>query len=408
MNKPKIDLKARLGRKAGARSASAGVPLPVSAQQPGGQPVANPYAMPQQGQHPVVQRPGSVPARAPSVLPQQPSQGANIRPSGLPSARPAQPQARTTPVIDPSDPYSSMPSRSAPGASRAQSMAFDLNDDIGTAARKSGKKSVILGAGIAAAVSLIIGYAVGGASARSDGANAAVEGAKALVVEVELASKKVEELDALLGATKTKLDAGVYPKEEVSKLGAMRIPFDGSKLTNKGMGRFKPALASLLVTYAGAATAANEQTERVQRLLANEKKVKGFLDTNKNPKFNWSLRMVETPKGAVASMLRLGKPFSAAGDWPEKLSVVSRRKSVKLERYKGGNPFNKKNKASAIVVDPRSESAVCSVEYSGRIKSAVNQLLKALHGDKVKGGGLMSDGKSVVAQLKKIGGSEEG
>ena len=160
-NKPKIDLKARLGKKSAPAAAS--VPPPAM----GGAPLQSGIPRPQAA--PVPRSPSQMPAAQPRT------------PSGVPV--PPFQSASQAPRVDPNNPYGSMPRQSAPVQARPTEIKVDM-DDV-RAAQRSGRGRVMVLALVTAVVGGFVGFAFGGGAERDKGAKAAVEGAQELVKDIE-------------------------------------------------------------------------------------------------------------------------------------------------------------------------------------------------------------------------------
>src|SRR5690606_31255873 len=136
--KPKIDLKARLGKKTVSTGGVASIPPPVGMQ------------------------PGSIPAP----------------PFG---ARP------TAPKVDPSDPYSAVSASVAPQPAPAQAIRIEMSEEVVEAQRK-GRGKVMALAAATALVGGVIGYAFGGGAERGRRHETALQGAAMLAEEVDKAN----------------------------------------------------------------------------------------------------------------------------------------------------------------------------------------------------------------------------
>src|SRR5690606_5574981 len=140
---------------------------------------------------------------------------------------------------------------------------------------------------------------------------------------------------------------------------------------------------------------ANEQKDRLQRVLTGAKKpIQEILDQAEKPKFNWSVYVTNGPHGPIASMQPLPEPFlvtSAAKvkdkdgkmvdfAWPEEFEVPDGDKKVKLKRYKKGDPVS--GDPELIPVDPGSQSLVCSSDTMTLLRKEIVSLEELLMGDK--------------------------
>jgi hypothetical protein len=368
--KPKIDLKARLGKK----TVSAPVPGP-------GASIPPPAGIPKP----------SVPVQ--SGIPAPPFQ------STVPTARPA------APVVDASNPYGAMQPAAAPVVAQPQTIRIELGDDV-VAANRGGKTKVAVLAGITALIGIGIGYTIGGAAERGAGADAAVEGAKLLTKDVEAANAKIAELADLLKSAREKLGKAQFPEDEVTKLGALNIPFDGTNLSGKGIGRFKADVTTMLISFASSAAEANDNKGDLQRVLSGQKKaVQDFLESQTKPKVRWSVIVGGSPAGPVGSMQLIPTPFPAAEKWPDSFELAGDKgKKVVVKRYLKGDAASED--PTFIPVDPGTQGAVCPDAAVVRLRGRIGELEEVLRGNPTPGEertGLLEAGQTLVKKLKDIG-----
>src|SRR5690348_8957319 len=177
-NKPKIDLKARLGKKT-MSTPGASVPPPMAAQ-PGGAVPGGALPRPQAAPMPQPMR------SSPSGVPAPP-----FTPSGAPKPSPS------------AAPYASMPQQSAPIQARPTEIRVDM-DEV-RAAQRSGRGKVMVLALVTAFVGGFVGFAFGGGAERGKGAQAAIAGAQELVKEVEDSNKQITDLADTIKSAQTKL-----------------------------------------------------------------------------------------------------------------------------------------------------------------------------------------------------------
>ena len=411
----KIDLKARLGKKSVAPSP--GVPPAGGAGQVPGSMGPAPGSMApgsmapgsrpstHMGPGPQMQRPQGgpqpgpgmgLPSHAPS--PQRPPAGASIpAPPGF-GARPPTGQ-RPAPSAAPAQtaPVGAPPAVSAQPV-RPQSIKIDMSDEV-IQAQRAGRSKVKLLAAATAIVGAVLGYGIGSLVKGNEGAQAAVQGAGLLVGDISKANETATELNELLKAAAKKVKGGEFPADEVEKLGAIDIPFDGSNLMNKGIGRYNSTAMTMLLQYSTAVQNVEDQKDKVRRLLGS---IKPYLDNLKaekeNPMFHWGVKLDKTPSGAVGTMTLI-KPFPAKERWPSELEFGK----TKLERYGWGDP-----KADSVVVpvDPGSETMVCPENIAFRVIGALMDTSKELEGDPTPGherAGVIELGNKTMEQLKKIG-----
>lgn len=365
--KPKIDLKARLGKKT------------VSA------PATGPG--------------GSIPP--PAGIP---------RPSGVGIPAPPFQQTHTSrpaPMVDASNPYGAMEPSVAPRAEPA-TIRIEMGDDV-MRAQKGGKAKVLVLAIITAAIGGFVGFTLGGGAERAKGQDAALQGAQDLTKEVQAANAKIEELANVLKSAKEKLGKGKFPDEEVSKLGALNIPFDGTNLSGKGIGRFKSEVLNMLIQFASASTEANDQKEKIQNVLnRNKKGVQEFLDGQTKPVIRWSVMVSGTPFGPIASMQPVPTPFLVQSDdkkpWPESFKLMADKKEVTVKRYLKGEAATED--PTFIPVDPGTQTLVCPNDTLFSIRRELSGMEEVLRGNPTPGEektGLLEQGQNLLKKLKDIG-----
>jgi hypothetical protein len=369
--KPKIDLKARLGKKTvGAPAAGPGGSIPPPAGIP------KPYGV------------GGIPA---------PNVG-----GGGAVARPA-------PVMDASNPYGAMEPAAAPVVKPA-AITVELSDEV-VRAQGRGKAKVMVLAIITAALGGFVGFTLGGTTERAKGTDAAKEGAAELAKDVEAANKKIEELAGVLKSAKEKLTKAKFPEEEVSKLGALNIPFGGTNLSGKGIGRFKSDVLNMLIEFASASAEANDQKEKIQSVLnRNKKGVVEFLESQTKPVVRWSVIVGGSPLGPIASMQPIPAPFQLVGEqgkqhsWPESFDVMEKDKKIAIKRYLKGDAATEN--PTFIPVDPSTQTLVCPNDVVFSIRRELTGMEEVLRGDPTPGEektGLLEAGQNLLKKLKEIG-----
>jgi hypothetical protein len=368
MNKPKIDLKARLGKRPGGTPASASIPPPV-----GVNPGTGPNAM------------GGGMAGGQMGHPGQ----------AYPSA---QPQPR------PSFDAMGVGSVQAPAPFRAPAVsAVDTEEEFRAVRQSSKMKSIILAAGTAV-VGGVLGFAVGGLSERNNAAGVAVAGAKTLAGEIEEANKKVVELEQVVTAAGQALKDGKYPDAQVKALGALNVPFDGTNLAGKGIGRFKPQVLTMLINYAEAVAKVNTQKDKIRSVLSVSKpQVEDLLSQGSNPQVRWGVTVQSGPQGPWGTLSVLPAAFAVneKGGWPAQIEAGEGGKAAK--RYSGGDPSGQ-----IIPIAPQTHNAVCPTDTIVRLRREVADLDKLMRGDQSIPGqetdGVVEMGDAIKKQLAAIGG----
>ncbi|MBX3181937.1 MAG: hypothetical protein KIT72_11245 [Polyangiaceae bacterium] len=371
--KPKIDLKARLGKKTIAGPATGAVPPPVGIPKPVGVP-APPFA-----------------------------------------TGPAQP-ARPAPRVDASDPYAAIAADDAPVRAEPAAIKIEMSEEV-VKAQKKGKLVLVLIGVVGAAVGGLLGFTMGDRTASNAGAKRAIEDAARLAKEIDDANAEAEALAEVLQSAGSKLAASKFPEEEVSKLGSLRIGFSGANLASSNIGRFRGETVMLLVDYTSRAQEANAQKEKLQAVLSGSKKaITELLAESTAPKVRWSVYMQGGPRGPWAIMQPLPEPFLVNDKdkkdfkWPDSFKIKDGQKEFDLKRYSSGDPLRSSGDPFIIPVDPGSQGSVCPNDTMLRIRREVMSMQEILKGKKGTGAdgedekrGLVDAGATLVEQLKAIG-----
>jgi hypothetical protein len=392
--KPKIDLKARLGKKTAAGPGGPGpaIPPPVG--------IPKPPAMGGVGPSPSVPPPRMSPSNPYAAVQSNPYGGA-----GYGSVAPA------------SNPYAAQ--SAAPPQPRVvqQAIQVELSDEVIEQQKKRSRRGYVVTLFVSGIVGFI-GFTFGGSHERDKGAKAAIEGARSLVKEIEDADKVADQLNEVLAKASERLGKNEYPAEEITQLGAINIPFDGGHLSDKGMGRFRRDLNTQLMTYANTAQKANDQKEKIQNLLSGSKAaLTDLLQQKTDPKIRWSVWMESGPGGPWANMQLVPSSFpvkSAAKvkdkdgkekdyEWPAEIAIARGKENQTLKRYKSGDPTS--GDPQFIPVAPQTESMVCPSTTIVRIRQELTEMQEVLKGDATPGAektGFLQMGESVVSALKKV------
>jgi hypothetical protein len=382
--KPKIDLKARLGKAQGA--APAPTPAPPAAR-PGGS-VAPPPAI------------GSVP----------PPGGGFGQAPGVPVGVPMPPLMGGKPQTDPfGAPVAAAPTRAAAPAT----IKIELDEETVRAARKSGSRAGILGF-ITLVFGAVVGYAWGSRSESAKGATAALQGAQDLIQDIDKSQGKIKELaDKIQGAVKDMKDAK-YPEAFANDLGGLSIPFGADKLAGRNIGRFDPNTLKMLFAYTNNVEALNDRKDALKNLFTSQKKaIVDTLASANNPKVSWAIFIQKSPAhGNVASLAAINPAESfgyADKDWPGKFKISTGRELVDSERYSSGDPTtaDPSKKIVTIPVAPESIAAAVGTGIVGRITSELAKTDAILSGSGTPGdedeNGVLKKGDALLTALKRIG-----
>src|SRR5690606_33860474 len=199
----------------------------------------------------------------------------------------------------------------------------------------------------------------------------------------------------VLNDAKRALSDGEYPTTAVAALADVAVPFDGTYLAGKGTGLMSPKINLSLVDFAGKSVEANDQKERLPRVLAgSEAALNGILSQTDKPKFNWSVFVIPGPHGPMAPTQPLPEAFFVTPKqmmndedgkrvryaWPEEIEVPDGDKKVKLKLYKDGNPVS--STPMLIPVEPTSQGLVCPNDTIVRLRNEIVKLEELLKGDK--------------------------
>jgi hypothetical protein len=291
-------------------------------------------------------------------------------------------------------------SMQAPAPLRAPApTAVDTEEEFRAVRQSSKMKSIFLAAGTAV-VGGLLGFAVGGLNEKNSVASVAVAGAKGLVSDIEEANKKVVELEQVVTAAGKGLKDGKYPDAEVKALGALNVPFDGTNLAGKGIGRFKPQVLTMLINYAETVAKVNTQKDKIRNLLSGSKPaVEELLAQGTNPTVRWGLTVQSGPQGPWGALSVLPAAFAVSGGWPAQVEASEGRA---VKRYSGGDP-----NGQIIPVAPQTYNAVCPTDTLMRLRREVADLDKLMRGDQSIPGqetdGVVEMGEAIKKQLASIG-----
>lgn len=354
-NKPKIDLRARLGKKTAGAGVAASIPPPMHT----GQSIPAP---------PFVSRP---------------------------------PPAEEKPVM----------------VMAPQAIKIEMSEEV-IQAQKKGKSKLMAMAGGAALVGAIVGIAFGGGMERRKRQDIALEGAVLLTQDIDKANVEIGKMAEVLEKAKRALSDGEFPAEAVKGLSEVTVPFDGTYIAGKGTGLMSPQVNKMLVDFSGKSQQANEQKDRLQRMLvASEAAFKEVTANQSKPKIDWSVFITNGPHGPMAVIQPIPEPFLVSSQekvngkdyaWPEEIEVPEGDKKTKLKLYKKDNPIE--NPPLLIPVDPKSQETVYPKDQLllGKLREEIVKLEELLKGDKSdptnEKDGIVDLGQTLMDELKGIGG----
>ena len=371
--KPKIDLKARLGKAGGAGAGAAPIPDPR----------------------------GSVP---PPAIPAPVVGGA--APSGRASVPPPviTPGIPVPPFAQPARPITHAP---APPPQKAAEIKVDVGAEV-VEAQKKNQKWIGIAAAVAAVLGGVIGFNLGGGATKAAQDKAAREGAADVAKAVDESNAKIKLLGEKLKAASDSMKAKKFPETFAADLGAINVPFDGDKFAGKGVGRYDSKLATLLFQYTADVQALNARKDALKGLFAGQKKaITETLEAADKPQLRYTLLLLQGPKGPVASIAPIADPFALGGEWPKeyKMQNLVTREVQPVTRYDKGEPFSTKDKRLGIPIEPDSINAAFPNDISGRVQSEVGktvQLLAGGGGEDDERPGVMKTGEILSEALKKF------
>lgn len=296
-----------------------------------------------------------------------------------------------------------------------QAIKIEMSEEV-VQAQKKGRSKIIMMAAGTAVIGALIGIALGGGMERRKRQDIALEGAKLLIDDIDKANIEINKLSEILGEAKRALGDGEFPEKAMNQLSEVNVPFDGTKLVGKGTGLMSPAINKHLIDFTAKSGQANEQKDMLQRVLtAAQPQIKELLAQQEKPKFNWSIYMTNGAHGPMARMQPLPEPFLVTSKdkvdgkdyaWPEEIEIPDGDKKVKLKLYKDGSPMSQD--PLLIPVDPSSQGAVCPSDTMIRLRGEIVKLEDLLKGDKSdptnEKEGLVDLGQTLIDELKGIGG----
>jgi len=402
--KPKIDLKARLGKTAvgGATPPppAAGIPVPVPA-----------------------------PPSANNVAPAAPSSpsgsgGALPVPPGVPVGPPPAFGSKA-PALDPSNPLAAAvtPYRAPtppPPAAPAQPQRIEVDELSLQEARKGARKQGLIAGLVAAVVVGAVGYIAGGASETSKGHQKAVNDAKSLAGDVQKSRDQLKTLaDKVEAGRNSLLKEKKFPETLAKDLGAINVDFDGSKLAGVRFSGFPQETTSGLIEFITNVQALNDRKSAVASLLARlQKPITETLTGGQKQNITYAvfLGRQDPSKNAFALLAPLTKPIEVPN--PAQITLPTEftgtdpvgRTNITAPKYTTGGL----DKPSAVYVLPKSIEAACPSETSGSIAqlgSQLNKLITDIRGEQAAPGGdvvteskpgLMERADKLAASLNRV------
>jgi hypothetical protein len=389
--KPKIDLKARLGKGAGGNAGGGAAPAGAPATNLSSMPPAQVGSAGHQGV-------GSV--APPQVGPSR---------SGVGGAVPAPPFGGGAPAVE-TDAFGA---RVASGSVRAAPTTFKIELDAETvaAAQKGGKRATML-AVITFVVGGGLGFAWGGRSADAKVANIAVQGAQELITEIDQSQGKIKEMADKIGAAVKSMKEKKFPESFANDLGGIAIPFSPEKLAGRNIGRFDGRTLSMLFAYASDVEALNDRKDALKNLFTGQKKlIVDALGSAQSPKVNWAVFIQKSPAhGPVGVIAPINPAESFAykdANWPSSFKLSTGRELVQADRFMGKDVISTDKKIAAVPLDPDSVATSFPTDVLSRITGELAKTEGVLTGTAGAPGeeeaGILKKGEQLLVALKRIG-----
>jgi hypothetical protein len=361
--KPKIDLKARLGK---TNVGGATPPPPTGI--PG----------------PTVPTPGPGTNNVAAVPQSSPRPGGGLPvPPGIPVGPP--PIGKPTGLaLDPSNPLAAAisPQRAVPSRPPAPPKAQRIEVDemaVQVASRGSFKKGLIAGI-VVAMIFGAVGFIAGGANETSKGRQTSVAHARELAADVQKARDQLKTIADKTDDGRKTLAGKKFPDTLAKDLGGINVDFDGGKLAGVRFSGFSQDSAAGLIEFITAVQTLNDRKNATVNLLTHlQKPITEALTGGQKISVGYIVLLgggkdpAGNPFGVLAA---LSKPIEATE--PSKLAMPTEFAAtnpmngagVTAPAYKGGDL----TKPSGIYVVPKSIGAACPSETTGQIAQLGGQL----------------------------------
>jgi hypothetical protein len=402
--KPKIDLKARLGKTAmGGATPAPPAGIPVPAPSPGAQPNHNALHV-------------GTPSSSPRPMA-----------PGIPVGPPPAFGKASSPPLDPSNPLAAAvaPPYRAPAPAPAappQPQRIEVDEMAVQVARKGARKQGLVAGLVAALVLGAVGFIAGGAKEQSKARQISVEHAQQLVGDVQKAHDQLKTIaDKVEAGKNTLVKDHKFPATLAHDLGGLNVDFDGGKLAGVRFSGFSQETTSGLIEFITAVQSINDrklalinllnhlQKPITEQLTGTQKATIGYVILVGGPK---------DPSGNPYSVLApLTKPIDVTDpahvQLPSEFAATNpiNRVNVKAPAYKGGAL----DKPAAMYVAPKSVSAACPSEEAGligQLGSQLSHLTEEINGEQPPAGtadivtntktGLLERSETLIKNLKRV------
>lgn len=390
--KPKIDLKARLGKAGGGGAAGGLTPPPPMAGVPGPA--------------------GGIPAPPPTP---QPTKGGLPVPPGIPVGPPPNFKSPAL-ALDPSNPLAAAvaPPPQPKKAEPPKPQRIEVDELTVVEARKGARKQGLLAGVVMAVVLGAVGYIVGGAQETSKGRAQSVNHAKALATEVGTAKGQLKALQDKLEEGRAALGQKKFPDSLPKDINGINIDFDGSKLAGVRFSGFSQETTSGLIDFITGTQGVNERKSALANLLTRMQRplTEQFAAAAANKPPPISFVVLINKDGAnnrYGILAPIQKPVELSANMPNEYTVTDpmTRSTVKADK------LTDINKPGAAYVIPKSIEAACPSETAGQtaqLASQLSKLIADIKGEAPAPGeaitepkpGLLDRADKLVANLNKV------
>jgi hypothetical protein len=367
--KPKIDLKARLGKTQGSTPPVVGAPTPVP---------------PGIG--------GSAPRTPPPPLSSAPPLGGGIpgmsgpgipAPPGVPVGPPAPFAAPSSPAVDPSNPLAAVASYRAPAIAAAPAAPARIEVDE-VAVQEASKRATKRGMVVAMLLGLAgvgVGFVAGGAREQSAAREKSINDARGLEADLTKAKDTLNQLA-------TKMDEGrqmlatqhKFPDQLAGQLGGLNVSFDGSELAGRRFSGFPQDTTAMLVDFITSVQALNDRKELIQGLLTKlQKPLTEQLNAPAGQASITTVALVAKDPGSgspIALLAPLQAPIAidtTKMNFPAEFTFTDPmgNGNAKAPRYASGDILKANG---AVPVLPKTFEKVCPSETAGQAAQLAAQL----------------------------------
>jgi hypothetical protein len=385
--KPKIDLKARLGKQGGAAAA---IPAPT--------PVP----------------PGIVPVATRSQPPPAMGSSGSVAPMGGPPGVPVGPpprfaQSSPAAALDPSNPLAAVaapyrPAAVVQAAPVAAPRIIEVDEGLVQAARSGGtKRGIVIGL-IIAAIAGGVAFTAGGASEQGKAREKSKADAASLGEDLTKAKETLNKLAEKMDEGVKTLSSGKFPATLATDLGALNVAFDGTELAGRRFSGFPQETTAMLVDFITSVSALNDRKELVQGLLT--KLQKPMTDQLNAPPGSGSITMIAAVQkdgtgNTYAFLAPLATPiaFTSSNDikWPPQFTFsdpLGGGSNANAPRYTGGDIAKA---AAAIPVVNKTFERVCPSEAAGgvaQLKAQIGGFIRDIRGEGAATPDVVSDSKA--------------